>query len=92
MLKSHGIALEIAKMEQRIEDLPEIRADQEDFETRFNEGQALQKDLIQLYKDKSAAEEVEDTEAQAVIARNADTDRSGTQSSGSFTRPSARFP
>ena len=73
MLKSHGIALEIAKMEQRIEDLPEIRADQEDFETRFNEGQALQKDLIALFKSKSEAEEVEDTEAQAVIARNADT-------------------
>ena len=74
MLKSHGIALEIAKMEQRIEDLPEIRADQEDFETRFNEGQALQKDLIALFKGKDEATEQEDRDAQAAIRRDADTD------------------
>ena len=74
MLKSHGIALEIAALEQRITDLPELRADDQDFETRFNEGQVHQKDLIALYKGKSAAEEVEDTEAQAAMSRNADTD------------------
>ena len=74
MLKSHGIALEIAKMEQRIEDLPEIRADDQDFETRFNEGQALQKDLIALFKGQLEAERVEDAEGQALMSRNADTD------------------
>ena len=73
MLKSHGIALEIAKMEQRIEDLPEIRADDQDFETRFNEGQALQKDLIALFKAQRAAEEEEDLVGQVVVSRNADT-------------------
>ena len=73
MLKSHGIDLEIAALEQRIADLPELRADDQDFETRFNEGQSLQRDLIQLYKNIRAAERQEDTEGQAIIARNADT-------------------
>ena len=73
MLKSHGIDLEIAALEQRIADLPELRADDQDFETRFNEGQSHQRDLIQLYKNIRAAEQEEDTEAQALIARNADT-------------------
>ena len=73
MLKSHGIALEIAALEQRITDLPELRADDQDFETRFGEGQGHQAALIQLYKDKSTAEGEEDLAGQAAIARNADT-------------------
>ena len=73
MLKSHGIDLEIAALEQRIADLPELRADDQDFETRFNEGQSHQRDLIQLYKNIRAAEREEDLEGQALIARNADT-------------------
>ena len=73
MLESHRLQIELIKLQETINGMPEIRMDDPDVETRQAERAGKMQELLALYPRVIDALETEDRDAQAAMSRNADT-------------------
>ena len=74
MLESQRLQMERAKLQVTINEMPEIRSDNPDAETRIAERQAKVTELISIDNRMVTALDTEDKEAQAAMARSVDTE------------------
>lgn len=73
MLESTKLAIEAAKLQKKIAQLPEVRTDDPEMEKRLGEFTSMKDEYIKIQEKQIQALEKEDQEAQAAMARFADT-------------------